>query len=102
MPRRVVEIANLRRYGETCTSLARAEEYCARGLAYRLRDGRLKFRDNTPRENSDVDVDRRGVIWWNGARSHFDPLDRDLAMFTPGCNVLFPTVDSRRASRRYR
>jgi hypothetical protein len=99
MPRNVIEIANPRRYGETCTSMIRAIEYCNRGLAYFLKDGRLKFRASQ-RQASDVYVDRRGTIWWNGARSHYVD-GKDIAMFPPCCNVAFPKTGTRRAARRY-
>jgi len=54
--------------------IARASpEHCAAGIAYWLRDGRLRFRglDSSERRCSDVYVDRRadeeGAIWCNGS-----------------------------------
>jgi len=99
MPRKIVEIANPRRHGETHTSLSRALNYCHRGLAYFLADGRLRFKAAS-REYSDAYVDPRGTIWWNGALSHYVD-ERDLAMFPPGCNVFFPRIGSQRAAKRY-
>lgn len=100
MSRQVVEIANPRRHGETHTSLVRAQDYCARGLAYILPDGRLKFRASQ-RRSSDVYVDECGTRWWNGARSVY-VAGRDVAMFPPCCNVVYPKAWSERAIKRYR
>ncbi|MBN2243853.1 MAG: hypothetical protein JW793_14300 [Acidobacteria bacterium] len=49
-------------------SYARAIEHCRTGIAYFTRDGALKFRTLQPssRSASDVYVDHRGMIWWNG------------------------------------
>ncbi len=52
-------MANPRPHGETHTNL-RALEYCARELAYWLRDGRLKFRA-PQRRPSDCYVDPQGA-----------------------------------------
>ena len=80
MSRTVVEIANPLSGGQRFTSLERAQRYCESGAAYMLKDGRLRFRAayQARRERSDVYVDRRGTIWWNGS----DP-DR-TAMHRPG------------------
>lgn len=78
-----------------------AREYCNQGLAYFLRDGRLKFRAHEQRVASDVYVEERGTIWWNGARSNYVD-GKDIAAFPPGSNVLFPKSWSARAARRYR
>ena len=103
--RKVVEIANPRRHGETHTSHAKAEEYCRRGLAYWTREGKLKFREARGRaQDSDVFVDRRGVIYWNGARSHYvgeGSYARDIQSFPPGCNVYYPKSWTVAAMRRY-
>jgi hypothetical protein len=57
MSRMIVEIANPLRHGETHTSLQRAKEYCERGLAYFLPDGKLKFRQSE-RRDSEVYIDQ--------------------------------------------
>ena len=98
MNRNVVQIANPRRHGETRLNRRKAQEYCARGEAYWLRDGRLRFRESD-RRASDVYVDRRGVIFWNGARSRYIN-GQDVAMFPPCRNVVYPKVGTKRAALR--
>jgi hypothetical protein len=39
-------------------------------------------------------------LYWNGARSHYVN-GKDMAMFPPGCNVLFPKIGTSRAVQRY-
>ena len=98
MKRDIVQVVNPRRHGETCLNRAKANEYCAAGQAHWLRDGRLKFRESD-RRASDVCVEKRGTIWWNGARSyHLGGQDR--AMFLPGSNVLYPKAGAMRAAKR--
>lgn len=82
-----------------------ALQYCRRGVAYFLRDGRLKFRANCQEQRqreaeSEFRANRGGVLFWNGARAHYVN-DRDLAMFPPGCNVAFPKIGTARAIKRY-
>ena len=87
--RRSVEVANPRPGTPCLISRGRALEHCAAGIAYWLRDGRLRFRglDSSERRCSDVYVDRRadeeGAIWWNGSDA------RKTAMHKPGENVQF-------------
>ena len=87
--RRPVEVANPRPGTPCRISRGRALEHCAAGIAYWLRDGRLRFRglDSSERRRSDVYVDRRadeeGAIWWNGSDT------RRTAMHKPGENVQF-------------
>jgi hypothetical protein len=52
------------------------------------------------RKASDIYVDQRGVIFWNGARSHYVH-GKDLAMFPPCCNVVFPKTGTKNAASRY-
>ena len=87
--RRPVEVANSRPGIPCRISRGRALEHCAAGIAYWLKDGRLRFRglDSSERRCSDVYVDRRadekGAIWWNGSDA------RKAAMHKPGENVQF-------------
>ena len=87
--RRSVEVANPRPGTPCRISRGRALEHCAAGIAYWLKDGRLRFRglDSSERRCSDVYVDRRadeeGAIWWNGSDA------RKTAMHKPGENVQF-------------
>jgi len=66
--RKSVELADPRPGQATHISRNRAYEHCAAGLAYFLKDGRLKFRqrfaNNQSRSGSDVYV--QGVINWRG------------------------------------
>lgn len=96
-----VEIANPRTGEARRTSADRADYLCRRGMAY-MDNGRLVLTEELVdgRVRSDVYVDRRGVIYWNGARSQYVD-GRDLAMFPPCCNVVFPRVGTRRAAQRY-
>lgn len=73
------------------------------------RDGQIQFRTcragQREREaERNFTLYRGGILYWNGARSVYDRHvpDRDLAMFLPGSNVLFPKPDSARAINRYR
>lgn len=52
------------------------------------------------RSASDAYVDPKGTIWWNGAMSHYVG-GKDVAMFPPCCNVVFPKTGTARAARRY-
>lgn len=87
--------------GAGYTSVRQALEYCRRGIAY-MRNHVLTFRRGQPggRLAGDVYVDARGTIWWNGARSFYVD-GRDVSMYPPGCNVLFPKAGTVRAARRY-
>jgi len=52
-------------------SFDRAMEHCRAGVAYWTRDGHLRFRSRfsepVGRGASDVYVDQRGLMWWNGS-----------------------------------
>jgi hypothetical protein len=71
LPRQLIEIANPLPGGQWLTSTKRAEDYCRRGVAYMLKDGRLQFRASFQkgRLHSDIYIDTRakrdGAIWWN-------------------------------------
>ncbi len=93
MSRQVVEIANPRGPGETHTSMARALDYCNRGLAKLTQDGKLEFQ----RQSSGTFSDQ--VTWWNGARSQYVN-GVNLSAFEPGHNVAYPKPWSKRALRR--
>lgn len=67
-----IVIANPLPGGQGFTSIHAAQRYCDSGIAYYLRDGRLKFRKShlAQRIFSDVHIDSRaqheGAIWWDG------------------------------------
>lgn len=97
-----IRIVNPLPGGSEYTSVKQASEYCASGVAFMLADGRLMFKRalQARRLASDVYVDPKGTIWWNGARAHY-VAGKDVAMFPPCCNVAFPRIGTRRAAMRY-
>jgi hypothetical protein len=102
MPREIIKIANPMPGGRSFTSAARAALYVQTDAAYMLPDGRLQFRAacQAKRQRSDTYVDARGTIFWNGARSQYVD-GKDVAMFPPCCNVVFPKTGTKRAAERY-
>jgi hypothetical protein len=66
MSRQIIEIANPLPGGQSFTSLKRAQEYCRKGVAYKLKDGRLRFRAQTQSRREASDVYIRGMVFWNG------------------------------------
>ncbi len=83
------------------TSESRALHLCRQNSAVMV-NGQLLLLDCAAgvRSPSDVYVDQRGTIYWNGARSRYVE-GRDVAMFPPCCNVVFPKTGSLAAARRY-
>ncbi len=110
-----IKIANPQPGSAQYTTVARAQRYVHRGEAV-LIGPELHFLSATEqrqqqniekqitasegRKSSDVYVDQRGVIFWNGARSHYVH-GKDLAMFPPCCNVVFPKTGTKEAASRY-
>jgi hypothetical protein len=107
-----VTIANPRCGGAKHNSLPRGEAFIRRGIARWLPDGRIEFMQQTrlryeaaelrqtPREEAiQFARNRGGVVYWNGARSVYVN-GRDVAMYPPGSNVVFPKVGTA-GDRRY-
>jgi len=103
MSRIVIQIANPLPGGQSCTSEQRAQDYCKRGVAFMRPDGKLQFsagcQANRERESeAEFRKHRGGVLYWNGARSNYQG-NKDLAMFPPCCNVVFPKTGTNQAKR---
>jgi hypothetical protein len=103
MPRKVIRIANPLPGGQDCTSEARALDYCNKGVAFINYSGLLQFKAgcqvNRDREaESEFRANRGGVLYWNGARANYQG-KKDVAMFPPCCNVVFPKVGTNQAGR---
>jgi hypothetical protein len=102
-----IEIINPLPGGMRFTSPDRADHFCRLGMATMSHDGRLLFKDSNQIRianstfNDEFTRNRGGVLYWNGARSHYVN-DKDTAMFPPCCNVVFPKIGTVRAARRYR
>jgi hypothetical protein len=109
-----IAIANPRIGGAKHTSLARAQNFIRRGIARWLPDGRLEFVEQSRIRHLAAELrqllreeaiqfakNRRGIVYWNGARSVYVN-GTDLAMFAPGCNVVFPKIGTERAEKYYR
>jgi hypothetical protein len=54
--RRAIEVVNPRPGAPTHISRKRAHQHCLNGVAFWTRDGRLRFREQNPRQGSDVYV----------------------------------------------
>jgi len=110
-----IRIANPQPGSAKYTTASQADRYVRRGEAvligktlHFLTDAEQRHQRNIERHisagesrsRSDVYVDRRGTIWWNGARSVFVD-GRDVAMFPPFRNVCYPRAWSPAALRRW-
>jgi hypothetical protein len=115
MPR--VAIANPRAWGSKRISRSKANSLVKRGKAIWLPDGKIRITDaarlqfasmttnfHIAEEQCEAEREfrrnRAGILYWNGARAQYKN-GVDLAMFPPGCNVLYPKVGTARAARRY-
>ena len=94
---KTVEIINPIPGGSGYTSARKAAEYVLRGRAIMV-GSQLQFVDRKP--DAKLRPPPQDALWWNGARSRYIN-GTDVAMFPPGCNVLFPKVGTARAARRY-
>jgi len=97
-----VEILNPLPGGLRKTSLSRANNFVARGLAV-MENHKLQFLSGGHGERSEEGEfghNRGGILFWNGAMSKYAN-GVDIAMYPPGCNVLFPKVGTLRAAKRY-
>jgi len=56
LDRRAIEVVNPRHGAPTYISRKRAYQHCRSGVAFWTRDGRLRFREQNPRQGSDVYV----------------------------------------------
>ncbi len=85
-----IEIENPRAGERPITSEKRAMHFVHQGVAV-IHNGRLKYLDRATgmRMRSDVYVDQRGPIYWNGARSIIIN-GEDVAKYPPCCNVVYP------------
>jgi hypothetical protein len=110
-----IRIANPQPGCARYTSEAQAERYVRRKEAVLIgrnlhflcateqrhqRNIEIQIETASTRERSDAYVDPRGVIYWNGARSLYIG-GKDLAMFPPCCNVVFPKIGTKRAAERF-
>jgi len=110
-----IKIVNSQPGSARYTSAAQADRYVRRGEAVLLgeelhflsaaelrchRNIEAQIANAASRQRSDVYVDQRGTIWWNGARAHYVN-GKDVAMFPPCCNVVFPKIGTQRAAERY-
>jgi hypothetical protein len=102
-----IQIINPLPGGMRFTSPDRAEHFCHLGMATMSQDGKLLFKESNQigmsrilSEDEEFKRNRSGVVYWNGARYRVVD-NKDLSMFPPCCNVVFPKVGTRRAARRY-
>ncbi len=98
-----IKIINPKPGGSRYMALSNAEYFVRRGLA-KMEAGMLRFFEISQAEReaeANFREIRKGILYWNGARSHYDAFDRDVAMFPPCCNVVFPKAHSPRAIQRF-